>query len=347
MLDRPLDWVDLTFAAVSIVAGFLAAALLRLLVRRLRGRRPTSRLSSNDIIVTAVRDLATWAFIITGLWLAATKLPLTAPVSRWTYRLLLSALILTAALALSRLVGGLVRTLLVKSNVASSASIFVNIAKVATLAVGVLILLQTIGISITPLLTAMGVGGIAIALALQDTLANLFAGVHLLASRKLQPGDYIRLGDGNEGYVVDINWRNTTMRDLMDNMVIVPNASIASSALINFDRPAKNQLMLVQARVGYDSDLGMVERIAASVARDVLYEVDGGDAAFEPVVRFHTFGEFGIDFSVILQIEEYGDQYLVKHELIKRLHERFRADGIEIPFPRAMDLPEREPAAAR
>lgn len=326
MVQRALTWQDAMFAVIVIAVGIVAATAVRLLVRRYRGRL-RFQLANKDLVVNTLRDLATWVLVVTGVWIGVARLPLTGPVSRWTYRVLAAILVLCVAVAVSRLVGGLVSTVLTRTGVASSASIFVNIAKLATLAVGMLIVLQTVGISVTPLLTAMGVGGIAVALALQDTLANLFSGVHLLASRKLQPGNYIQL-DTHEGYVVDINWRNTTMRDLMDNMVIVPNAMLSNGAVVNCDQPTKTQLVVVQARVAYDSDLSHVERAAASVGRRVLSDVEGGDSSFDPVVRFHTFGDTSIDFSVILQVDEFGDQYLVKHELIKRLHERFRTENI-------------------
>lgn len=332
-MDRPLTWEDAMLAGIAVVAGVVAAGALHLVLRRLQGRAQRTATTGDDLLLYALRDLASWALVVVGLWIGSAQLPLSRTAEVWWRRILLAALVLLATLVLARVVTGLVRRMLARTGVASSASIFVNIARVVTLAIGVLVLLQTVGLSITPLLTAMGVGGIAIALALQDTLANLFAGVHIIASRKVKPGDYIQLTDGHEGYVVDINWRNTTMQGLLDNMVIVPNALLASGVVINYDQPSKKLLIVVQAGVSYDSDLGQVERVTAEVAREVLSEVDGGDASFEPLVRFHTFGESSIDFSLILQLDEFGDQYVVKHELIKRLHERYGAEGIEIPFP--------------
>ena len=94
---------------------------------------------------------------------------------------------------------------------------------------GGLVLLNSLGVAITPLLTALGVGGLAVALALQDTLSNLFAGVHILTSRKVQPGDFIQLDNGMQGYVQDTNWRNTIIRQLPNNILVVPNATVASS----------------------------------------------------------------------------------------------------------------------
>ena len=165
---------------------------------------------------------------------------------------------------------------------------------------GFLVVLQTLGVSIAPLLTALGVGGLAVALALQDTLANLFAGVHILASKTVQPGDYIRLSSGEEGYVVDINWRNTAVRQLSNNLVIIPNAQLAGTNMTNFTRPEQQMSILVQVGVGYDSDLDHVERVTIEVVAEVMTEINGGVPDHEPAVRFHTFGDSSIGFTVIL-----------------------------------------------
>src|SRR5213079_1651619 len=180
-------------------------------------------------------------------------------------------LIFVVTVAAARLVAGLVRTVTTsRSGVAGSATIFVNITRVVVLAIGFLVVLQTLGISIAPLLTALGVGGLAVALALQDTLANLFAGVHILASKTVQPGDYIRLSSGEEGYVVDINWRNTVVRQLSNNLVIIPNTQLSGTNMTNFSRPEQEMTLLVQAGVGYAVDLEVVERVTVEVVTEVM-----------------------------------------------------------------------------
>jgi small-conductance mechanosensitive channel len=160
------------------------------------------------------------------------------------------------------------------SGASGSATIFVNITWVLVLALGALIVLNSVGVSITPLLTALGVGGLAVALALQDTLTNLFAGVHILASRKVQAGDFIQLDSGQQGYVVDTNWRNTTIRELL-NLVIVPNAMLATSIITNFHQPEHESSIVVQVGVAYDSDLDLVEGVTCEVGKEVMRPVDG------------------------------------------------------------------------
>ncbi|HEC92126.1 MAG TPA: mechanosensitive ion channel, partial [Candidatus Atribacteria bacterium] len=124
-----------------------------------------------------------------------------------------------------------------KLTLPTTTSIFKNIINISVLILGLFVIFQTIGIKITPLITALGVGGLAVALALQDSLSNLFAGLHIIAVKQIKVGDYIKLESGEEGYVVDIGWRNTTIRMIPNNLVIVPNSKIASSIVVNYNLP--------------------------------------------------------------------------------------------------------------
>ncbi|MDQ0687799.1 small-conductance mechanosensitive channel [Streptomyces achromogenes] len=171
------------------------------------------------------------------------------------------------------------------------------------------------------------------ALALQDTLANLFAGIHILASKTVQRGDYIKLSSGEEGYVEDINWRQTTVRALSNNLVVIPNGQLAKTNMTNYMRPEQQLTVLVQVGVAYDSDLEQVERVTSEVIAEVMTGVDGALPEHEPAIRFHTFGDSRIGFTVILGVGEFSDQYRIKHEFIKRLHRRYREEGIRIPAP--------------
>ncbi|MBW2653184.1 MAG: mechanosensitive ion channel family protein [Deltaproteobacteria bacterium] len=212
-------------------------------------------------------------------------------------------------------------------------TIFKSLTKIVIVSIGFLIILQTYGISITPILTAFGIGGLAVALALQDTLSNLFSGIQIILSKQVKTGDYIKLESGEEGYVMDITWRNTTIRMLPNNIVIIPNSKLASIIITNFCLPAKEMSLLIQVGVSYDSDLEKVEKVTIDVAREVMKTLAGGVTEFDPFIRYHTFDDFSINFTVILRAREFVDQYLLKHEFVKRLHERYNKEGIEIPFP--------------
>ncbi|MCX8021358.1 MAG: mechanosensitive ion channel family protein [Syntrophorhabdaceae bacterium] len=209
-----------------------------------------------------------------------------------------------------------------------------SILRWTIIAIGILIILNLLGISITPLLTALGVGGLAVALALQDTLANLFAGIHVLMEKSIKIGDFIKLETGEEGFVEDITWRTTRLKLLSNNMVIIPNSKLAKSVVVNYSLPDKRMSLPITVSVSYFSDPERVEKILFDEAMRAIDEVPGLSPGYEPIVRFIPgFGANSIDFTLICQVKEFVDQYVVQHELRKRIFKRLKEEGIEIPFP--------------
>jgi small-conductance mechanosensitive channel len=322
-------------AAGSYVGGGLVLGIaLRFLFGRLAHRAARTRWVGDDLVFDFLHRVALGTALVAGVWGAVVVLPFNDRWHHTTTRLLIALVIAIITFALARSAAQLIKSAtLSKAGVAQSATIFVNITRVVVLAIGLLVVLDSLGVSIAPLITALGVGGLAVALALQDTLSNLFAGIHILASKKVQPGDFVRLDSGQQGYVVDINWRNTIIRELPNNLIIVPNAKLASSILTNFNQPEQEMSVLVQVGVSYDSDLKKVEQVTIDVAKEVMRKVTGGVPTHDPFIRYHTFNDSSIDFSVILRGKEFTDQFLITHEFIKQLHERYRSEGITIPFP--------------
>jgi len=174
---------------------------------------------------------------------------------------------------------------------------------------------------------------LVVALALQDTLNNFFSGVYIFLDKPIQIGDYIQLESGQEGHVTHIGWRSTRIQLLPNNILIIPNAKLADSRVINFYLPEQEMSVLVKVGVSYESDLEKVEKVTMEVAEQVLQETEGGVKGFQPYIRYNTFGEYSIDFTVFLRTTEYTNKYLITHEFIKRLHRRYKLEGIEIPFP--------------
>ncbi len=213
-----------------------------------------------------------------------------------------------------------------------------NISRTVIFAIGILIILNSLGLSIAPLLATLGIGSLAVALALQDTLSNIFSGFYIIIARQVKIGDYIKLETGEEGYVMDITWRTTKIRMLPNNAILVPNEKLTKSIITNYYLPDKELAVLVNIGVHYQSDLVKVEHITREVAKDIMRIVPGGIPDFDPFIRYHTFGDFSINFTVILRVQEFVDQHLVKHEFIKALHSRYKKEGIVIPYPiRAMN----------
>lgn len=326
---------QLILPVVFIISGLMTGFIFeRVIASKLRQLSMRTKWEGDQIIMTALRGIATFWFIAAGVYIALLNIPMKETLFNILRKTLLAAVIFSVTLFLARVVVGFIALLArKKEGILPSTTIITNLAKLLIFVLGGLIILQSLGISVTPVLTALGVGGLAVALALQDTLSNLFAGLYLIVSRQIKPGDYIKLESGEEGYVADISWRNTTIRALASNMIVVPNSKLSAAVITNYYQPGKEMGLTIAVRVSYDSNLEYVEQVTLEVAKEVMRVTPGGAPEFEPAVRYHTFGEFGIELSVILQVREFGDQYLLKHQFIKRLHERYQREGINIPYP--------------
>ena len=215
----------------------------------------------------------------------------------------------------------------------TSRSITHGIVRVLVFGLGLLILLDSFGVSITPLLASLGIGSLAVALALQPTLENFFSGIQILIDKPVKAGQFIKLDSGEEGYVRKIGWRSTWIRMLPNNVVVIPNKVLVNSKVLNYYYPEQEMAVLVQVGVHYESDLKHVEKVTIEVGQEIMKQVTGGVPEFTPFIRYHTFNDFSIDFTVILRCKEFVDNYLIKHEFIKRLHERYAKEGINIPYP--------------
>ncbi len=208
------------------------------------------------------------------------------------------------------------------------------LGKALIIIIGLLITLDSLSISISPLLTTLGIGGLAVALAFKDTLANFFAGLYILADEPIRTGDYIKIEGGPEGYVVGVGWRSTRIRTLANNIVVIPNAKVSESIITNYFLPERRMSLLLNISVSYGSDSRKVEGILLDEAKRAAGEVEGLLTDPAPSVRLIPgFGESSLNFTLICQIREFVDQYSVQHELRHRILGRLRKEGIEIPFP--------------
>lgn len=322
---------DILAPFLFIIGGAIVGLICeKLFLSRLTKIALKTKWEGDEVIIGSLQHIIIFWGIIGGIYGACHTLSLSPSLILILHKILLIIAILSVTAVAARITVGFIN---LRRDVLPSTSIFTNLTKILIFAIGILIILQALGISITPLITALGIGGLAVALALQDTLSNLFAGIHIIVSKQLKPGDYVQLDSGEEGYVIDVSWRNTAIRALPNNIIVVPNAKLASSIITNYHMPVKELSVLVQVGVSYDSDLEHVEKVTIDVAKQVMEEVPGGIKEFDPFIRYHTFGDSSINFTVILRVKEFTDKYLIKHEFIKRLHRRYKEEGIEIPFP--------------
>jgi len=316
-------------AGILAVAVLLGVVVQRIVASTLHARAKRTASEWDDIVVESMKGLVVVWFLLIGLAVVLKFVLLQPEILRIVRRAVGVLGILSAVVFFTRMARRAIN-IYIDRKVEMTSSIFKNFATGIIYILGFLFVLDYLGISITPLLTALGVGGLAVALALQDTLSNLFAGLNILMTRKIRPGDYVRLESGEEGEVCDITWRNTTIRAPEDNMVVVPNAKLASAIYTNTHLPQKEMGLFLPVTVDFDSDLALVERVTLEVAREVLAGPERAIPDFEPGVRFNAYTDIGVRFSVILRIKEFREQYRIRHEFYRRLHARYQEEGIKL-----------------
>ena len=344
MLEKVM-WVVLpvTTFLLTLVAGYVVR---KVLFWRLAQWSKKTDTQLDDIIIAAIKAPFVIWFVMLGLYLALQTLDLPPALDNEINNARLDKVValgekvlmvlgyLSVTFALANMVGKMVQVYAGKVETALPVtSLTQHVSRIIIFALGFLIILHKLGIPIAPIMATLGVGGLAVALALQDTLSNLFAGFHIIVSRQIKVGDFIRLESGEEGYVTDIHWRTTKIRMPPNNVLLIPNDKLAKAIVVNYYLPEKEMAVVIPLGVHYDSDLNKVEQVTIDVARQVMKEVPGGVPDFQPLVRFHTFADSSINFSAVLRAKEVADQHLIKHEFIKRLHERYAKEGIVIPYP--------------
>lgn len=320
---------------IIIFASFVLGYLFeKIVMYRLKRWSDKTEWKGDDVIIASLKGMSKTAFVTAGIYIALRNEDFSPYVISIVDKALHVTVILLVTIIAARMAVGFVELNTSKlDGIFPASSILKNIIRIVVYVIGGLVILNNLNVPISPILTALGVGGLAVALALQPTLSNLFSGVQIIASKQLVPGDYISLESGQEGYVEDITWRYTTIKSPTNNMFIIPNLKIADAIITNYYKPNKEIPVVVGVKIDRSNDLEFVEKIAIEAAKKVIKSNPSGVANFEPLVRFHTFGDSSIDFNVVVRVKEFADQFPIKHLLVKEIHKQFRDNKIEISYP--------------
>ncbi len=328
--------VGIAVAAGAWALGWLLRVIVWPALKRVAER---SRTTFDDALLVALRPHVPLWFLLLGLVVGARYAPLSAEV-RHAVDLSCEALfILSTSLAISTfllrlLQGGDERW----SAAFGNTSLVHMVVRLGVLSLGAMVVLSNLGVSITPILTALGVGSLAIALGLQPTLTNLFAGFHITVTRLVRIGDLVELDNGMQGVVEDIGWRSTQLRELSNNLVVVPNAKLAEMTVRNYTLPSPEIGFGVPVTIGWRADPALVERVTLEEAQAVMRATEGAVPGFAPLVRYGAYTDTGVQLNVILRARSMPDRFLLTSELLRRLHLRYRLEGIEVPTPQRVTL---------
>lgn len=310
------------------------------------GAGPTGTATARRDVPRVALPLSVAVFAA-GLLMVVPDLSLVGPQARWFRVAVTILLMFSCAVALTRLaVAGVSTYARHRPTLAPATNVATMAVRIGIAILAILTGLQSLGVPVTPLLTTLGIGSLAVALALQDTLANFFSGLYLLADRPVRPGDYIKLSEGGaEGYVDSIGWRSSRLRTLIGNTVIVPNQKLSQTILTNYQLPYPDMVLSVSVRVPFEADADAVERYLLEeilqASRD-LPELISKD----PAVRLVELSDLGMIFQCILRVRDFEAQGRAAHEVRKRIVNRFKREGVPFSYPQQV-VHEAAPAALR
>lgn len=322
--------------AATILLSLLMAQVFLWIIKKYFGKLTSkTKTELDDRIVKIISSPLYLAIFLTGLYFALENLNLSAKAELWIDRCFFIALVIISASVLSKLLLELTsHWLMVEKRYERTPKLVGKIISILIYLIGFVMVLNHFHINITPIVATLGIGGLAAGLALQSTLSNFFAGLHIITDRAFTVGDMIEINQLNiSGHIEDIGWRTTRIKTVQNTIAIVPNSKIAESVIINTELPEKETAFSIPCGVDYASDLVQVERIALAVATEVQQNIEGAVRDFEPVLRFKEFGDSNIMFFVVLKTLSYDDKPLIRHEFIIRLKTAFEKENISISFP--------------
>ncbi len=324
-------FLPLIFAILGLIAGFL---FKKIILPALNKCCNLAKHENLEVVAAVSSPYITPWFAILGFYLSVQLAPIELPIRSILVEALFVIAVGSVILFIARCTADLFGLYTQRRpEIFPSTTMFKNLIYGFVAVVGILFIFQSLGLSITPMLAALGIGGIAVALAVQNPLSNFFSGLHIIASTQVRPGDYIKLDTEDEGLVMDISWYSTVLRAPSGYVILVPNSKLASAIVTNYHMEIREMAFSVNAKVSYDSDLEKVQRIALEVASDVIKSVPGSVPEFEPVFLFTGLSDSGVNFSVAFKAMDFGKRAALTHEFIKRLYLRFQAEGINLPYP--------------
>ena len=327
----------------------LVAAIVQIVFQLvLRHRKKTAPESLDTLILSAIKGpLVLFIVILAPLFGFSVLTELTSPTfdvmegwDEWARDVWMVVVVFEVSYLVSHLIQVLmawyIRTISDRTGIGMEAKLLPPVRRILPItiyAIGALVALDSLDVSISPLLAGFGIGGLAVALAVQPSLSNFFAGTYLVTEGELKEGDFIELEGGPLGYVVDVGWRSTKIRSRFNNLVIIPNSKMVDSIVTNYYSPTPAINVVVTCGVSYDSDLAQVERVVLEVTRQVISESPSAVKDSAPFFGFSEFGDSNVDFWVFLQANDRLASFILKSTLIKRIHARFVDEGIEINYP--------------
>ena len=330
------DWGRfLIFIIIWVIVGAAAVGIIQAL-KWVASRTETKY---DDIILDIVRTPTLLLIVLYGLTNSLSHIRIDAEALAWIIRAYYIGLILVIAYVSYKIFKGVLIVWLkdiAKKTDTEIDDILVPIFEkigtvVIVIATGIFLLIY-FGVNVTVFVAGLGVAGLVVAFAAQDTLSNFFAGIYLHMDRPFAIGDTLIVENGDYCEVLHIGLRSTRLFDIFtQDLLVMPNNKLANMNIVNVSRPDKREKVTMEIGVAYDSDLEKVERIMLDiVGKHPNVDKEKSNA---PVVRLSSFGESAASYKLFFTVDDWANRWRVAHEMRKEILARFRKEGVQIPFP--------------
>lgn len=324
-------------AATIIVVALIAARVVDFVITRfISVWAKKSKTDLDDRLIAILHRPIFVSVVLIGLWLALVRLPLDERIINNGIKVLKTIAVLMWAMFASRATAILLDALGRLERRASfieprTVALFKNVAKVILIGGAIYFLLLSWGIDVGGWMVSAGVLGLVLGLAAKDTLSNLFSGLFIMADAPYEEGDFINLDSGERGQVTKIGLRSTRLLTRDDIEITVPNSVIANAKIINeTGGPWQKERVRVKVGAGYGSDVAHVRAVLDQIAAENQYVAEHP----EPRVRLRALGDSGLQFELLCWIDEPILRGRTLDALYEAVYNRFREEGIEIPFPK-------------
>ena len=333
--------IELGIAAAIFLGGIVLARVVAAVLRRVvHHYTQASETQLDDDLIAAVRFPLLAFIVVEGTFFALRTLSMLGAHQTTIENVWVAVSLLLAVMLAQRLLSALLNwygaTIAQRTESdwdEKSLPMIRRILNFVIVMIGGLVILDQLGLSITPLLGGLGIGGIAVALALQPLLSNVFASSYMLSDASVRVGDFIEIAGGPSGWIEDIGFRATRIRTFDNNIILIPNSTLAESTVTNFDSAGAPVDAAITCGVAYEEDLERVEAVCMEVLNTIIEELDEAVGGRDPVFRYQAFGDSNIDFLLKVRAKSRREVGLVKHAMVKRIHARLNAEGITINYP--------------
>ncbi|MEM3113152.1 MAG: mechanosensitive ion channel family protein [Candidatus Pacearchaeota archaeon] len=209
------------------------------------------------------------------------------------------------------------------------ASLIQHSLRISMIIIAILFILDLWEFEIGPLLAGLGIAGLAVALALQPTLSNIFSGISMILDKSLRTGDVVYLDIDTKGTVEKIGFRSTKIKTFDNELIIVPNNKLAESKIQNIALPEPKSRVVIPFGVAYGSDIEKVKNIVIKEIKSVSHFINDP----EPLVRFTEMGNSSLNFKAYFYVDSYENRFSAIDEANTKIYNALNKNKISIPFP--------------